>query len=285
MKKFFLIMAVALMAICAQAQVGVDSLTLGDYNKFLAEGEEPQAYQGSYFCRFPTTFYLKHTGSEVIYKKEELASMAGKEITSIKFVTYNLSAFSSYKRKINVWVKEIDDDEFGYDSEKKAYKFFDFMDAAHCVSDYVSEYDYLSIYGMSGEFEIPFNNPFVYSGEKNLLVVFTFDGEDCANGGLDINFFMIKDIRDRAMTFTEDHFSFMDFYESEDWPAAGLTTGTKLELPVTRFLFREPSVTAVPSVSNAAVNVNSGIYNLSGQKVDGNFKGIVVRNGKKIMQK
>ena len=47
--------------------------------------------------------------------------------------------------------------------------------------------------------------------------------------------------------------------------------------------------TAVPSgikdvETNSQRPVLNGIYNLAGQKVDANYKGIIIKNGKKIMQ-
>ena len=37
--------------------------------------------------------------------------------------------------------------------------------------------------------------------------------------------------------------------------------------------------------SNAIENANAPIYNLAGQQVDKSFKGVVIQNGKKMVQK
>ena len=44
----------------------------------------------------------------------------------------------------------------------------------------------------------------------------------------------------------------------------------------------EGNTTAIQTIK--AVSANNAIYNLSGQRVDANYKGIVIRNGRKIMQ-
>ncbi len=45
----------------------------------------------------------------------------------------------------------------------------------------------------------------------------------------------------------------------------------------------EDNTTAIQTVKQ---NVEDGvIYNLAGQKVDANFKGVVIKNGKKMIQK
>lgn len=43
--------------------------------------------------------------------------------------------------------------------------------------------------------------------------------------------------------------------------------------------------TAIEAVKNVQTNADAPAYNLAGQKVDKNFKGVVVKNGKKMIQK
>lgn len=102
------------------------TLALGNYDEIGDDWDESQTYQGSWWMIAPTHYYVKHTGSQIIYTKDQLKDMAGKEITSISFKYYNQSAFYAYPRTINVWVKEIDDNAFAYNDTKKAYCYFEY---------------------------------------------------------------------------------------------------------------------------------------------------------------
>ena len=44
-------------------------------------------------------------------------------------------------------------------------------------------------------------------------------------------------------------------------------------------------MTAIEAVKVAKKNVSDAIYNLAGQRVDANYKGLVIKNGVKVMQK
>lgn len=46
----------------------------------------------------------------------------------------------------------------------------------------------------------------------------------------------------------------------------------------------QPHATAIQGVRTTPVNTNDAIYNLSGQRVDETYKGIVIKNGRKVMQ-
>ena len=46
----------------------------------------------------------------------------------------------------------------------------------------------------------------------------------------------------------------------------------------------QPNATAIQGVRTTSVNTNNTIYNLSGQRVDETYKGIVIKNGRKVIQ-
>lgn len=46
----------------------------------------------------------------------------------------------------------------------------------------------------------------------------------------------------------------------------------------------ETVTTGISTISNDAIELNGPIYNLSGQRVDKSYKGVVIRNGKKFIQ-
>uniref|UniRef100_UPI004027FA8B hypothetical protein n=1 Tax=Prevotella sp. TaxID=59823 RepID=UPI004027FA8B len=182
------------------------TLSLGNYEEVVAgDWNEDQCYQGSWWMIAPTQFYVKHTGSQFIYTKEQLAQMAGKEVKGMSFVFYNQSSFSAIPRTINVWVKEIDDDAFAYNDEKKAYAYFDFDDAEKVLTDYAFDTDFVDYYCLNGELNLAFDKAFAYSGDKNLLVTITFDGDETAETSSDIEFYYNTDAENMAMSTNSDY--------------------------------------------------------------------------------
>ena len=245
------------------------TLSLGNYEEVVAgDWNEDQCYQGSWWMIAPTQFYVKHTGSQFIYTKEQLAQMAGKEVKGMSFVFYNQSSFSAIPRTINVWVKEIDDDAFAYNDEKKAYAYFDFDDAEKVLTDYAFDTDFVDYYCQNGELNLAFDKAFAYSGDKNLLVTITFDGDETAETSSDIEFYYNTDAENMAMSTNSDNVTFADYHESEDWPyakGAGYTVShaTQLAQPLTQFTYQEA---AKPEVKPAEL---SGIVSCDGEPIMG----------------
>ena len=245
------------------------TLSLGNYEEVVAgDWNEDQCYQGSWWMIAPTQFYVKHTGSQFIYTKEQLAQMAGKEVKGMSFVFYNQSSFSAIPRTINVWVKEIDDDAFAYNDEKKAYAYFDYNDAEKVLTDYVFDTDFVDYYCQNGELNLAFDKAFAYSGDKNLLVTITFDGDETAETSSDIEFYYNTDAENMAMSTNSDNVTFADYHESEDWPyakGAGYTVShaTQLAQPLTQFTYQEA---AKPEVKPAEL---TGIVSCDGEPIMG----------------
>ena len=66
MKKILLLAAASLMTLGVAAQSGTDSeksVTIGDYDNLKESGSDDDGYDGSFYDRAPTTFYIGHTGS------------------------------------------------------------------------------------------------------------------------------------------------------------------------------------------------------------------------------
>ena len=270
MKKLNCILTLLLLAMgLTRAMADDQTLSLGNYEEVVAgDWNEDQCYQGSWWMIAPTQFYVKHTGSQFIYTKEQLAQMAGKEIKGMSFVFYNQSSFSAIPRTINVWVKEIDDDAFAYNDEKKAYAYFDFDDAEKVLSDYTFDTDFVDYYCQNGELNLAFDKAFAYSGDKNLLVTITFDGDETAETSSDIEFYYNTDAENMAMSTNSDNVTFADYHESEDWPyakGAGYTVShaTQLAQPLTQFTYQEA---AKPEVKPAEL---SGIVSCDGEPIMG----------------
>ena len=270
MKKLNCILTLLLLAMGLTRVMADDqTLSLGNYEEVVAgDWNEDQCYQGSWWMIAPTQFYVKHTGSQFIYTKEQLAQMAGKEVKGMSFVFYNQSSFSAIPRTINVWVKEIDDDTFAYNDEKKAYAYFDFDDAEKVLTDYAFDTDFVDYYCQNGELNLAFDKAFAYSDDKNLLVTITFDGDETAETSSDIEFYYNTDAENMAMSTNSDNVTFADYHESEDWPyakGAGYTVShaTQLAQPLTQFTYQEA---AKPEVKPAEL---SGIVSCDGEPIMG----------------
>ena len=270
MKKLNCILTLLLLAMgLTRAMADDQTLSLGNYEEVVAgDWNEDQCYQGSWWMIAPTQFYVKHTGSQFIYTKEQLAQMAGKEVKGMSFVFYNQSSFSAIPRTINVWVKEIDDDAFAYNDEKKAYAYFDFDDAEKVLTDYAFDTDFVDYYCLNGELNLAFDKAFAYSGDKNLLVTITFDGDETAETSSDIEFYYNTDAENMAISTNSDNVTFADYHESEDWPyakGAGYTVShaTQLAQPLTQFTYQEA---AKPEVKPAEL---TGIVSCDGEPIMG----------------
>jgi len=270
MKKLNCILTLLLLAMgLTRAMADDQTLSLGNYEEVVAgDWNEDQCYQGSWWMIAPTQFYVKHTGSQFIYTKEQLAQMAGKEVKGMSFVFYNQSSFSAIPRMINVWVKEIDDDAFAYNDEKKAYAYFDFDDAEKVLTDYAFDTDFVDYYCLNGELNLAFDKAFAYSGDKNLLVTITFDGDETAETSSDIEFYYNTDAENMAMSTNSDNVTFADYHESEDWPyakGAGYTVShaTQLAQPLTQFTYQEA---AKPEVKPAEL---TGTVSCDGEPIMG----------------
>mgnify|MGYP002995052076 FL=1 len=261
------------------------TLSLGNYEEVVAgDWNEDQCYQGSWWMIAPTQFYVKHTGSQFIYTKEQLAQMAGKEVKGMSFVFYNQSSFSAIPRTINVWVKEIDDDAFAYNDEKKAYAYFDYNDAEKVLTDYAFDTDFVDYYCLNGELNLAFDKAFAYSGDKNLLVTITFDGDETAETSSDIEFYYNTDAENMAMSTNSDNVTFADYHESEDWPYAkgsGYTVShaTQLAQPLTQFTYQEA---AKPEVKPAEL---SGTVSCDGEPQEGAVVKLTATDDSKLVYK
>ena len=235
MKRLTLFIAVvAAFCMCGQAQeVKNGAIEVGDYSS------ASEIYNGSYFDMAPTNFYMSHTGVQMIYTPDLLTDMEGKEnvaITELRFKFYS-ETFEEIGRNYKVYLQETDATEFAVNEDGvKQFFIFDLMPALE-GSMYI---DMLSYYGEDFEisFPTPTENPFTFTPGKSLLVTIVFDAEDDENCtmGSDYAPFYTSGIRGKAMTYTNNWNSFVDYAMGNDFPNATATLGcgTNVELPVTR---------------------------------------------------
>ena len=211
MKRFYLILAaIAALTMTAQAQF-LSWIEVGDYYN------STELYNGSYFDMAPTNFYMAHTGVQMIYTPDLLPGMEGKDGLQIKYLNFKFycESFEEIIRNAKVYLQEIDETEFAV-NEDGVKQFFAFEDQV-----------------LAMEMEEPLN----FTRGKSLLVTIIFDAEDDDNCtmGSDYAPFYTSGIRGKAMTYTDNWTSFVDYAMSPNFPNATATLGcgTNVELPVT----------------------------------------------------
>lgn len=262
MTKFYtILMAVAMMA-TANAQTTVKAtLEVGDYEGATAMVE------GSYFDVAPTSFYLAHTGTQMIYLAEDLAPLAELNEVKITRLTYrysNMDAYNEMTRDIKVFMQQIDESEF--QKVKNVKQFFEF-DETQPLLETTAVYDLVETYGVDGEIEFDLSeHPFALTPGKNLLVTIVMDAQDddnCLNSGFDLQFYTTG-YRHRAMTFTHNNVSFLDYKDTEDFPDASATLGcgTDVDLPVTKIDYIYTTTEAIVGDVNGDGNVDISDVNV-----------------------
>ena len=224
--------AIAAMAISAQAQF-LGWIEVGDYYN------AAELYNGSYFDMAPTNFYLAHTGAQMIYTPDLLAGMEYKGGVKVKYLNFKFSceSFEEIVRNAKVYLQEIDATEFAINDDG-VKQFFNF---GELVAEGRYDIDLLEGYGDDMVLALETAEPFPFTPGKSLLVTIVFDAEDDDNCtmGSDYAPFYTSGIRDRAMTYTNNWTSFVDYAQGDDFPDATVMhgCGTNVELPVTEIGF------------------------------------------------
>ena len=228
MKRFYMILAaIAALAMPAQAQF-ISWIEVGDFYN------PGTTYNGSYFEVAPTSFYLAHTGAQMIYTPDLLPGMEGKEGIQIKYLNYkfNSETYEEIVRNVKIYLQETDATEFAVVEGVKQ-----FFDLGQLVAEGRYDIDLLESYGEDQVIALEVVEPFSFTVGKSLLVTIVFDAEDDDNCtmGTDYAPFYTSGIRGRAMTYTDNWTSFVDYAMGSDFPdaTAMLGCGTNVELPVT----------------------------------------------------
>lgn len=235
MKKLtLLIAAVAAISMCAQAQEEMGGvIEVGDYSN------ASETYNGSYFDMAPTNFYLPHTGAQLLFTPDVLADLNGKQnvqITKLRFKFY-CESFEEISRDIKIYLQETDATEFAV-NEDGVKQFFNFDGGLALEGNFY--FNLLNCYGEDAEvtFPLTMSTPFAFTPGKSLLVTIVVDAEDDDNCtmGSDYAPFYTSGIGGRAMTYTDNTNSFLDYAQGSDFPNASATLGcgTNVELPVTK---------------------------------------------------
>ena len=228
MKRFYMmIAAIAALTMSVQAQ-NLGWIEVGDYYN------PSDFYNGSYFDMAPTNFYVAHTGAQMIYTPDLLTGMEEREGFHIKYLNFKFysESFEEIIRGAKVYLREIDETEFAVVDGVK--QFFDF---GELVAQGRYDIDLLEFYGEDQVLAIEIEEPFAFTLGKSLLVTIVLDAEDDDNCtmGSDYAPFYTSGIRGKAMTYTDNWTSFVDYAMGDQFPdaTAMLGCGTNVELPVT----------------------------------------------------
>ena len=228
MKKLLSLFFAAVLTMTAQAQF-LGWIEVGDYYNPM------NTYNGSFFDMAPTNFYLAHTGVQMIYTPDLLTHMTGKEGVKIKYLNFQFhnETFEEIVRNARIYLQEIDATEFAV-NENGVKQFFDF---GELVAEGRYDLDLLETYGEDQVLAMEMGQDFTFTIGKSLLVTIVFDAEDDDNCtmGSDYAPFYTSGIRGKAMTYTDNWTSFVDYAMGDHFPdaTAMLGCGTNVELPVT----------------------------------------------------
>ena len=219
--------AIAALSMSAQAQF-LSWVEVGDYYN------ATELYNGSYFDMAPTNFYISHTGAQMIYTPDLLTGMEGKDGLKIKYLNFKFycESYEEIIRNAKVYLREIDETEFA--TVEGVKQFFDF---GELVAEGRYDIDLLEYYGEDQVLALEMEEPFPFTLGKSLLVTIVIDAEDDDNCtmGSDYAPFYTSGIRGKAMTYTDNWTSFVDYANGSEFPnaSASVGCGTNVELPLT----------------------------------------------------
>lgn len=237
MKKAVLLIAALACFTLTEARVRTASVDIGDY-----EGSTTMV-EGSYFDVAPTSFYLAHTGSQILYTADDLLPLTyynDVHITKLTFRYANFDAYDTMTRRVRVYLQPTTATEFAKVEGVK--QFFDF-DHDDPIFDVTYDYQLIDTYCQDGELELDVSDlPFAFDPWQGMILTVVMDAVDddnCLNSGFDLQFYSTGR-RSRAMTYTNNHISFVNYKAtSPDFPDATalLGCGTNIDQPVTRIEF------------------------------------------------
>ena len=229
MKRFYMILAaMAALALPAQAQF-LSWIEVGDYYN------ATELYNGSYFDMAPTNFYLAHTGAQLIYTPDLMTDMQGREGLKIKYLNFKFysESYEEIIRNAKVYLQE--SDATGFPVNDQGVK--QFFDLGELVAEGRYDIELLECFGEDQVLSLEMMEPFEFTLGKSLIVTIVLDAEDDDNCtmGSDYAPFYTSAIRGKAMTYTNNWTSFVDFAMSDDFPNASNVPGcgTNVNLPVT----------------------------------------------------
>ncbi len=257
-KKFLTAFAVVA-AISASAQ----TLSLGNYDELEPYGDPSSfenLYDGSYWEVAPVNYYLKNSGAQIIYRKEEIPQLAGKEITGFSFPWMAIDAFIDATRDVKVYLTETSSDEFYRNQDNRNYRYFDLNWAQPLFEGKICPELEAYPYCIGEPISVKFDKPYYYSGNSSLVLTFIAEnGEECTNGGFYVNFFTIPNTAKHALPFASDFVTFQSVLFGDRWCEGAHIS--PIESPVVQITYQdgtEPAPVWRSYVPKEDVDLNIG---------------------------
>ena len=260
MKKFYLFFIAAIAALTLTAQTTKEGS--------IEVGNASSTYDGSYFDMAPTNFYIAHTGVQMIYTPDLLDDMTGKRdvtISKLQFMFHD-ETFEEIVRNVKIYLQESDATEFEIIKDVKQFFAFD-----NLVAESQLDIDMLDNYGEDCTIEFPVN--FAFTPGKSLIVTMAFDAVDDDNCtmGSDYAPFYTSDISGKAMTYTNNWSSFVDYAQGEDFPdaTAVLGCGTNVALPYTQisYTYVEMNPSGVTEIADGKTVAGVRYFSIDGKEM------------------
>ena len=182
------------------AVVNAQTLNLGKFENYSdQDGNYYAVYNFNVWEQAPISFAYEHSGSQIIYEKEGLKPMAGKNITKITFAATSQSMYQKESRKVKIYIAETNGNTF-HKQDTKKYYYDAQMSPLVCETEKTYDYSYTD----NGTFFMDFklDKPFYYSGENNLILTFIAEGKE-VNPGIDgINYHIDHQRKANALNFS-----------------------------------------------------------------------------------
>lgn len=221
--------------------LGTDAQTLniGDYESIEEwgdySGEGGNLYDGSSWCCVPFNLVYTNSGTQIIFTKEELADMAGKAITAIRFKAHDGGSYQEITFNAKVYLSETNRGTFLRTGSPQRYRYFDISNAI-CAFEGEITHDGLTYgYMDCAETDLSFDTPFYYSGNNNLVVTIVANGASETTPGIDYVNFYKTNLSNRAITFSSETTT-LDAKLATDLMAA--STGVSvIEAPICQFAY------------------------------------------------
>lgn len=232
-------------------------------------GNTSSTYNGSYFDMAPTNFYVAHTGVQMIYTPDLLDDMTGKHdvtISKLQFMFHD-ETFEEIVRNVKIYLQESDATAFEVIKDVKQFFSFD-----NLVAESQLDIDMLDSYGEDCTIEFPVN--FAFTPGKSLIVTMAFDAVDDDNctTGSDYAPFYTSGISGKAMTYTNNWSSFVDYAQGEDFPdaTAVLGCGTNVALPYTQisYTYVEMNPSGVTEIADGKTVAGVRYFSIDGKEMN-----------------
>ena len=257
-KRFFNLIALFMalfVSMQGYAQKEQQTLMLGEYETT----DQMQVWDGFNLQNAPFIFTYSHSGSQVIYTAEQLASMKDKEITSLSFKCFTADDYSTYTSNAKLYLQEIDGNEFPRsESDNKTLNWVEFNED-NIVATADLNIDFMNASVNMEDVEITFDlsaKPYKYTGKSLVVTVVNDATSECPQGT--IQFYWIPSKKEdpwRSLVYGSDKTDFIT-NQAKDITLNGNEDKWK-NAPIAKFTYQEADapVDPTPTPSNGTITL------------------------------